>query len=270
MSAWTPAPPLGSDPARIRDSAPGAVMSRAVIARRRARWHRRKDIAELQVLDGYISQCADKGMSPFEAIAEPNRRRLLDLGRAGERPAGDFVGGHRPQPAGRVEASHATARSRPRQRSARRPAPALPPRTRRTRRARRAALQTSPSGDLLGRPPRRPRRPIWRTSNERTAPNLPDAQAIAYGERAPGRSHCRHGDALQLVFHRRYNKSVEKVWAALTTPERLADWFATAEVEMKVGRRDPARLERRGVHNSMCRPPSAAALGPREQLRLDP
>jgi DNA-binding transcriptional ArsR family regulator len=30
-------------------------------------------------------------MSPFEAIAEPNRRAILDLLRAGERPAGDLV-----------------------------------------------------------------------------------------------------------------------------------------------------------------------------------
>ena len=30
-------------------------------------------------------------MTPFEAIAEPNRRRLLELLRAGERPAGDLV-----------------------------------------------------------------------------------------------------------------------------------------------------------------------------------
>ncbi|WP_309643590.1 metalloregulator ArsR/SmtB family transcription factor [Phenylobacterium sp.] len=30
-------------------------------------------------------------MSPFEALAEPNRRRLLDLLRAGERPAGELV-----------------------------------------------------------------------------------------------------------------------------------------------------------------------------------
>ena len=30
-------------------------------------------------------------MTPFEAIAEPNRRRLLDLLRTGERPAGDLV-----------------------------------------------------------------------------------------------------------------------------------------------------------------------------------
>ncbi len=30
-------------------------------------------------------------MSPFEAIAEPNRRRLLELLRDGERPAGELV-----------------------------------------------------------------------------------------------------------------------------------------------------------------------------------
>jgi DNA-binding transcriptional ArsR family regulator len=30
-------------------------------------------------------------MSPFEAIAEPNRRRLLELLRSGETPAGDLV-----------------------------------------------------------------------------------------------------------------------------------------------------------------------------------
>ncbi len=30
-------------------------------------------------------------MNPFEAIAEPNRRRILDLLRSGERPAGELV-----------------------------------------------------------------------------------------------------------------------------------------------------------------------------------
>lgn len=30
-------------------------------------------------------------MSPFEALAEPNRRRILDVLRNGERPAGDLV-----------------------------------------------------------------------------------------------------------------------------------------------------------------------------------
>jgi DNA-binding transcriptional ArsR family regulator len=30
-------------------------------------------------------------VSPFEALAEPNRRRILDVLRDGERPAGDLV-----------------------------------------------------------------------------------------------------------------------------------------------------------------------------------
>jgi DNA-binding transcriptional ArsR family regulator len=30
-------------------------------------------------------------MTPFEALAEPNRRHILDLLRAGERPAGELV-----------------------------------------------------------------------------------------------------------------------------------------------------------------------------------
>ncbi|HZZ33679.1 MAG TPA: metalloregulator ArsR/SmtB family transcription factor [Phenylobacterium sp.] len=42
-------------------------------------------------LDGYISISAYKGMTPFEAIAEPNRRQILDLLRGGERPAGALV-----------------------------------------------------------------------------------------------------------------------------------------------------------------------------------
>ena len=44
-------------------------------------------------------------------------------------------------------------------------------------------------------------------------------------------------DALQVAFHRHYKKPIEKVWAAVTTPERLADWLAKAEIEMKVGGR---------------------------------
>jgi uncharacterized protein YndB with AHSA1/START domain len=40
---------------------------------------------------------------------------------------------------------------------------------------------------------------------------------------------------LQVVFNRRYAKPVAKVWAAITTPERLADWLAVADIEMKVG-----------------------------------
>jgi uncharacterized protein YndB with AHSA1/START domain len=44
-------------------------------------------------------------------------------------------------------------------------------------------------------------------------------------------------DTMQVVFHRHYAKPIEKVWAAITTPERLADWLADAEIEMRPGGR---------------------------------
>ena len=43
----------------------------------------------------------------------------------------------------------------------------------------------------------------------------------------------RNGDA--LTFERRYEVSVARVWAALTTPERVADWLADAEIDLCVG-----------------------------------
>jgi uncharacterized protein YndB with AHSA1/START domain len=33
------------------------------------------------------------------------------------------------------------------------------------------------------------------------------------------------GDCYEIVFVRRLAKPIEKVWAALTVPERIADWF---------------------------------------------
>lgn len=47
---------------------------------------------------------------------------------------------------------------------------------------------------------------------------------------APGEVR-REGGTVTLVFHRRYAKPIEKVWAALTVPERLADWFAEAKLD---------------------------------------
>lgn len=41
----------------------------------------------------------------------------------------------------------------------------------------------------------------------------------------------RVGDTVTIVFHRRYAKPVERVWAAITVPERLADWFCEVEIE---------------------------------------
>lgn len=46
----------------------------------------------------------------------------------------------------------------------------------------------------------------------------------------------REGETVTLVFRRHYGKPLEKVWAALTLPERLTDWFAEAKLErLEVG-----------------------------------
>ena len=50
-----------------------------------------------------------------------------------------------------------------------------------------------------------------------------------------GEVNRRDDGRYDLVFRRRIHKPLEKVWAALTVPERLADWFATVELELRVG-----------------------------------
>jgi uncharacterized protein YndB with AHSA1/START domain len=46
----------------------------------------------------------------------------------------------------------------------------------------------------------------------------------------------RAGDTIEVVFHRRYARPVEKVWAALTVPERISDWFANTSIDrLEVG-----------------------------------
>ena len=49
----------------------------------------------------------------------------------------------------------------------------------------------------------------------------------------------RTGDTYEIAFTRRLAKPIEKVWAALTQPERLADWLANATIEpsLRVGAR---------------------------------
>lgn len=47
----------------------------------------------------------------------------------------------------------------------------------------------------------------------------------------------RTGDTFEVVFERRIARPIEKVWAAVTVPERIADWLAEAEVDLRVGGR---------------------------------
>lgn len=46
---------------------------------------------------------------------------------------------------------------------------------------------------------------------------------------------ARDDGRYDIVFERRIKKPVEKVWAALTIPERLADWFAPVEIDLRLG-----------------------------------
>ncbi|MDP3747457.1 MAG: SRPBCC family protein [Phenylobacterium sp.] len=45
----------------------------------------------------------------------------------------------------------------------------------------------------------------------------------------------RSGDTYEVTFERRIGKPIAKVWAAVTVPERIADWLAEAEVDLRVG-----------------------------------
>src|SRR5436190_16144529 len=80
-------------------------------------------------------------------------------------------------------------------------------------------------------------------------------------------------DTLQIVFHRHLRAPVEKVWAALTTPERLADWFANAEIDLRVGgilRLDGNGMRQNEMRITLCDPPRSFAwawkIGTRESL----
>ena len=64
---------------------------------------------------------------------------------------------------------------------------------------------------------------------------MTDAQNLL--SKAPKGEVTVKDDRFQIVFHRRYAKPVAKVWAALTTPERLEDWLGAAKIELRVGGR---------------------------------
>ncbi len=52
------------------------------------------------------------------------------------------------------------------------------------------------------------------------------------------------GEVADLRFERRYPRAIETVWAALTDPERLADWMGPALVEPRAGGRYELFLDR--------------------------
>ena len=67
----------------------------------------------------------------------------------------------------------------------------------------------------------------------------------------------KSGDSWQVVFHRRLRAPIEKVWAALTVPERLADWFTSATIDLRVG--GVIHLSWTDVTIAVCEPPRSLA-----------
>lgn len=45
----------------------------------------------------------------------------------------------------------------------------------------------------------------------------------------------RAGDTFDVTFVRRIARPIEKVWAAITVPERIADWFAIVDIDPRLG-----------------------------------
>jgi len=81
------------------------------------------------------------------------------------------------------------------------------------------------------------------------------------------------GDTIVVVFHRHLRAPVERVWAALTVPERLADWFAEAVVDLRVGGTlslDWGSDNQADMRITVCEPPRRLAwvwqLGGRDTL----
>ena len=197
-------------------------------------------------------------MTPFEAIAEPNRRAILDLLRTGERPAGDLV--------------EATGLSQPgvsKHLKLLREAGLVSVRPDGQRRLYRLEPgELAVLDDWL-----RPFRSFWADRLDALANHLEEMNVALPPPPPPGRQAPpeRHacwagvtatGDALQVVFRRHYRAPVEKVWAALTTPERLADWFAQADVDLRVGGTIRLNWNNRGgtdMRITVCDPPRAFA-----------
>jgi uncharacterized protein YndB with AHSA1/START domain len=50
-----------------------------------------------------------------------------------------------------------------------------------------------------------------------------------------GQVTARDDGRFDVVFERRLRKPIEKVWAAITVAERIADWFTDVEVDLRVG-----------------------------------
>jgi uncharacterized protein YndB with AHSA1/START domain len=69
----------------------------------------------------------------------------------------------------------------------------------------------------------------------------------------------RTADGWVVVFDRNIDKPPEKLWSALTDPERLANWLGDVEVDLRVGGKFVAQQPVRARKEYMVR--NAARYG---------
>ena len=67
----------------------------------------------------------------------------------------------------------------------------------------------------------------------------------------------KSGDSWQVEFHRQLKAPIEKVWAALTIPERLGDWFVDSTIDLRVG--GVIHFSWTDVTITVCEPPRSLA-----------
>ena len=164
--------------------------------------------------------------STFEIVAEPTRRRILDDMRDSERSVGELVE--------RLQLSQ--------------------PGVSKHLRVLREAGLVEVRRDAQRRAVSRPHRAAG--GDRRLAGALPAAvEREARRARPASRrgGHMNEGtiqplDGRSLVrFERRYPHSMERVWAALTEPDQLRQWFGEGDIELGAGRGRPLR---RGHHRA--------------------
>lgn len=82
---------------------------------------------------------------------------------------------------------------------------------------------------------------------------------------ADGVIHKTDDGRYQIVFVRRLKKPIEKVWSALTVPERIADWFTDMRFvpELRLGARVEIRFPDDDPHYQMTKGEVVAFEPPR-------
>jgi uncharacterized protein YndB with AHSA1/START domain/DNA-binding transcriptional ArsR family regulator len=154
-------------------------------------------------------------MTAFEALAEPNRRRILDLLRTGEQPAGAIV-----------EALEISQPGVSKHLKLLRQAGLVSVRIDAQRRMYRLELARLAELDAWLSPYRK----LW---SDPVIPRSDHGHTLLIDDRMGAVLDTYAG--YELAFERLIARPVAAVWTALTRPARLTQWLAQAEVELRVG-----------------------------------